>query len=244
MHKVSVIMPCSRPEDLPIALEIFLSQDYRNKHLIVITDESDLDIRQYMNLIPDRYISLAEFLPVGEKNTATKLTFSSFFDESTITFHIGTGTIGNKRNIGVWAADGEIIVHQDSDDYYSPGWITMSVMHLLNGNISMTGLCIAYFASETEAWEYRYDGSQPYVLGATMCYWRASWEFHRFENIQEGEDLHFCCPHPNHARVIRPHAYVDGFVARIHGKNTASHKQLHHMKPINPEIIKRILEKR
>jgi glycosyltransferase involved in cell wall biosynthesis len=148
-------------------------------------------------------------------------------------------TIGAKRNIGCSNATGDVFLHMDDDDFYRPDWISRSVDHLLTSGANLTGLSRAYFTDELNAWEYIYKGTQPYVCGATMCYHRVIWERNPFKEIQTGEDLHFCA---GAGRII-PHAYKEGFVARIHGYNTASHLQIPGMAWASIKIIKSIYGK-
>lgn len=129
------------------------------------------------------------------------------------------GSIGMKRNAGCELAKGQIILHMDDDDLYAPDWITRSVAAL--GKNDLTGLSAAYFYNGAELREFVYAGKQPYVCGATMCYWKKTWERKPFPNLNSGEDTLFCA---NNGRVI-PHDYKEGFCAMIHGGNTASHKQ-------------------
>jgi len=139
--------------------------------------------------------------------------------DGTIKIICSPGVIGHKRNKCVERATGQIILHMDDDDLYAPDWITRSVAAL--GSNDLTGLSAAYFYNGAELREFVYAGKQPYVCGATMCYWKKTWERKPFPNLNSGEDTLFCA---NNGRVI-PHDYKEGFCAMIHGGNTASHLQ-------------------
>lgn len=138
------------------------------------------------------------------------------------------GLIGYKRNLACKLSVGEIIVHMDDDDLYAPDWITRSVAAL--GYNDLTGLSSAYFLQPGKhLWQYTYGGKQPYVLGATMCYWKKTWERNQFKThvgkkvqrvVRSGEDALFCA----NAGHIAPHDYIEGFTAIMHGKNTAMHE--------------------
>src|SRR5690606_15922277 len=135
-------------------------------------------------------------------------------------------------------ATGEIIINSDSDDWFAPNFITRSVTHLMRSGADMTGLSSAYFyLPHSQLWLYQYRGGQPYVLGSGMCYHRHVWQRKPYPDIKVGEDLEF---QTNAGRII-PHDNIHLFMAMIHGKNTASHKQLSTMKRINPEIAEGIL---
>lgn len=196
--RVTCIMPCSRNQDLPRAIDVFLSQDYKDKELLIGLDSLEGNDLSYL---PE--------------------------DSNVFTFYEGVKeTIGAKRNRLCGAAKGDIIMHQDSDDYYAPDWITRSVQAL--GNNDMTGLNRAYFASKDKAWIYEYRGSQPYCIGASMCYRKSMWERNKFIPSSYGEDTIFC----GNAGRIKPHKYIGGFVAGIHDKNTASHNALKYMREV------------
>lgn len=136
----------------------------------------------------------------------------------------GIGTIGAKRNRLCEIATGEIIVHFDDDDFYSPTYIEIAVNHLINSVANTTDLNCAMFANIDKklAWQYTYKGSQPYVLGSGMMYYKKVWERNKFKDISEGEDMHFVA---NAGRVIACNLF-NHFYASIHGDNTCSHKSI------------------
>lgn len=139
-------------------------------------------------------------------------------------------SIGAKRNALVEEAVGDVILHFDSDDMYAPDWVSHSVRVLVTQGLDMTGLKSVYFSDQyNKAWLYQYKGSQGYVCGATMCYWKKHWARHPFRDLQNGEDTGFCA----YGGRIKAHGYVDGFIARIHGRNTASHQAIAAMQEID-----------
>lgn len=194
---VTVITPtANRPEFLKRCIEQFLKQDYENKALtIVCSGESDIMWDWYSELCKDDY------LPIK------------------IVWH--KGNIGDKRNIAITQSMGDIICHMDDDDVYSHDWITKSVEHLMQSKADITGLSNAYFYKQPDLLEFNYKGGQPYVLEATMCYWRKVWEQKSFPNQQTGEGLNFQIN-----RKVVPHTYKTGFLAVMHGSNTASTKRM------------------
>lgn len=130
--------------------------------------------------------------------------------------------IGEKRNICCERAKGEIIIHCDDDDIYAPDWISKSVAALVESKSDLVGLSSAYFTSYGAKYLYTAPKGQPYVVGATFCYWRSTWERNKFRPIQVGEDMHFCAS----AGKVKSHDYIDGFTATIHSGNTASNEKL------------------
>lgn len=128
--------------------------------------------------------------------------------------------IGTKRNNIIQQAKGDIILHMDSDDWYQNDWVARSVNALIHGECDITGLQNGYFYRGDEKWLYTYCGNRSaFVLGATMCYWRSYALSHKFRNISTGEDSHFLF---DNTPIIKPHTYIDGFGASIHGGNTCS----------------------
>lgn len=198
---VSVIMPSSnRNKFLPLAIEYFLRQDYKNKELIIIHDAEELKDNTWLSELP--------------------------YHES-IT-HLGSTkkTIGAKRNLGCRMAQGKIISHQDSDDLFKNDWLTKSAEHLLKTGADMTGLSSAYFYQPNKTlYLYQHNknfASRAYVVGGTMCYKRSFWEQHPFQDRMLGEDLALS----NECNNIIEHDYINGFVAILHGNNTSSHQGL------------------
>lgn len=141
-------------------------------------------------------------------------------------------TIGEKRNFGCMVSNGSIILHCDSDDIYSSSWITRSVNALIDSGAELTGLDTAFFlnsipeAEISDLYRYQYTGPDPMVIGATMCYYKKTWERVKFEHISKGEDHIFC----KEVKNIASHDYTDGFAAVLHGGNTASQDQMIYMR--------------
>lgn len=148
-------------------------------------------------------------------------------------------TIGAKRNELIEFARGEIICHFDDDDWYAPDYISKAVSHLIQSGGKITGLDEAYFyrPGDNRMWLFKKAFKHAYVIGSGMCYYRSEWEKRKFVNKNSGEDLEFQV----NPGQIKPHGYIDGFMAMIHKRNTASHKQLGQMTPVNPEIAESIL---
>ena len=138
-------------------------------------------------------------------------------------------TLGQMRNFCCFKANGDIIVHMDDDDIYAPDWISKSVVALTSSVGNLTGLSSAYFKSPEQWYLYKWPGTQPYVIGASFCYYRSLWLNNPFKSITEGEDKKFQV-----GAIIRPHSYIEGFTATLHGGNTCSHKAVSFMQAITP----------
>lgn len=138
----------------------------------------------------------------------------------------GSETIGQKKNIACGLSNGEIIVFFDSDDLFASDYISKCVEQLQE--CDCTGLDNGYFTDGVQAWMWEWKGNQKLVLGSGMALWKRVWERNKFKHVSSGEDTIFCA---NAGKII-PHGYVEGFVATIHQKNTASHHALPFMKKV------------
>lgn len=176
-------MPCSRKQDLESAVNIFLSQTYTDKELILV--------------VPD-----TSFIPQSAPG---------------ISRYIHKASLGDLRNYAIEHSTGDIICTQDSDDWYAPEYINESVKLLVSSNADLVGLNKAVFISQSGSWQYDYKGSQKLVLGATMCYWKRTWQDHPFRPIQVGEDNVFCAM----TRNVAYGDYTHLFTAHRHDNNTS-----------------------
>jgi glycosyltransferase involved in cell wall biosynthesis len=128
----------------------------------------------------------------------------------------GIEKIGFKRNRGCYQANGEIIIHWDNDDLYSPDRISDQVKRLVNSGVDLTGYHTMNFFDEKGQW-WRYSGKQDYILGVSMCYWKSFWETHKFnDNLHICEDLEFQKEVKRFSSDSRFH-----ILARIHKGNTS-----------------------
>lgn len=134
----------------------------------------------------------------------------------------GAGTIGEKRNEGCRIAKGEIIVHFDDDDLYSPDYIQKCVDRLKDCDI--TGVSQVYFFDiiKRELELYRYRGGQSYVIESGMAYYSRVWRQKRFKDIRVGEGNEFQA-----GRKVNPIDGLNDIIAIIHGGNTSSHLNRH-----------------
>jgi len=200
---VSAIMPTrGRQQWAADAVRMFREQTWPSKELVVIDDMMERSFPNGLN---------------GEG----------------IQYHVAPRvTIGEKRNLAVSRASGEIICHRDSDDIYRADCMEHQVNLLINSGADMVGYHELEFEDAELGIRYYYRASGGYPIGATQCYWRDVWEAKRFEPKDTGEDeaffggrSTFCVP-------------ADGRVtARIHSGNT-SDKRVHI--PTNPAQWQRI----
>lgn len=191
-HHVSCIMPTANRElFVPMAVDYFLNQSYRDAELIIV-DDGKYSVR---SVIPDHY---------RVKYHYTK----------------PLGSIGLKRNYACQLAQGKIIMHWDDDDWYGFEWIAKQVAALENSGADICGLDQIPFYSPIMQKYWNYDGrdqERPWLSGATMAYHKYFWKEHPFKDIQIGEDYDYIW---NNNATIFAHNYTDGFCAILHSGNT------------------------
>ncbi len=160
---VSCVMPTyNRRQFVPHAIRYFLRQDYPNKELIVVDDGSDC----VADLIPDR--PEVTYFRLGLKNT-----------------------LGEKLNFACRNASGSIIVHWDDDDWYANHRLAYQVEQLRKAKTQVCGLnnLLYYDFFNNKAYEYKYPSDQrKWLLGSSLCYYRAHWLNNTFKNINVGVD--------------------------------------------------------
>lgn len=152
-------------------------------------------------------------------------------------FDYSSFRIGRKLNNLCNQALGEIIIRFDSDDIYTPDWVSRSVHELITSPYVITGLREGYFISDDRIYQNIYPkGSQPCLLGGTFCFYRKVWERVKFNTHKpHGEDSIFCDDIAKAGMLVGEHDYIEGFLATVHKGNT-SVKRLG-----NPHAFKRVL---
>lgn len=190
---VSCIMPtANRPQFVPLAVDYFLNQDFRDAELVIIDDGKE---------------SIASLLPVHKR-------IKYFYSPA-------KNTIGKKRNLACEKAEGEIIMHWDDDDWYAQDWISRQVKAMHDSpEADICGLNEVYFFSPmmNRYWKYVDKNTErPWLCGATMVYRKAFWEKHPFKDIQVGEDYDYIW---NKGAELHAHDYTEGFYAILHAFNT------------------------
>lgn len=190
---VSCIMPtANRHKFIPMAINYFLNQTYNNSELIIVDDGRE----PVRNTIPN--------------NPKLKYYYTS-----------AIGTIGVKRNFACEKADGDIIIHWDDDDYYSPDWISRQVEAQLDSGADITGLNKVVFYSPSVNKHWMYEDTEietPWLCGATMAYKKSFWQHHKFIDLQVGEDYDFVW---KSGGKVYAFDYLEGFSAILHAHNTS-----------------------
>lgn len=183
---------------VPQAIRYFLRQDYPNKELLVVDDGPE----PMADLVPEhpqvRYVRLE-----------------------------GSRTLGVKRNLCVEAAQGDLIMHWDDDDWTTAQRISYQVEALLNADAEICGLrqMIFYELARGRAWLYEYPPSQrKWLAGNSLLYTREFWRRSPFPDVQVASDTRFVWSQ----KLERSVALADYrfYVGMIHPENT-SQKNYH-----------------
>lgn len=181
----------NRPTWLPQAIRCFELQTYANRELLILADGEEVK-----HLIPSdpriRYF----------RSTAGSV-------------------IGEKRNLGVQMAQGEIIAHWDDDDYSAPERLEDQIGRLTGSGKSVTGYRTMRFTDGFRWWLY--GGDAITALGTSLCY-RRDWGLdHPFPVVQIGEDNLFVSAAARAKQLITAES-LEFMHATIHPGNTSPRK--------------------
>lgn len=151
---VSCIMPTyNRRAFVARAIRYFNQQDYSNRELVIVDDGED----QIEDLVPpgDRSI---RYLRLDKRTT-----------------------IGRKRELACEAADGEVLVQWDDDDWSGPTRLTRQIAALVAGAADITGILQGYLIDVSTSRFYK-DGPpmhvghlHPLIVTGTLAFTRSAW---------------------------------------------------------------------
>lgn len=192
MPLVSAVMPTHNRKDLiGMAIDAYLAQTFRDKELVILDSGDD---------------GTEEIVPRREDirycRPARKL------------------NVGGMRNAAVNLAQGKIILHWDSDDWSAPERMERQVKRLYDSQKQLTGFhdVLYYDARDGKTYHYMHY-LPPFAAGTSMCYFKAWWEKHKFNEVVVGEDSDFSSAAKGQLQLDS--CLTDGMlVARTHGKNS------------------------
>jgi glycosyltransferase involved in cell wall biosynthesis len=101
-------------------------------------------------------------------------------------------TIGDRRNLAIDRAEGEIIVNADDDDWYHRQYLQTEVSRLVNDkalDLVGIGLFPYYNPFLRRAWHTQ---NWIYPAGATHCFRKSTWARHPYPSVSTAEDKAFC----------------------------------------------------
>lgn len=144
---------------------------------------------------------------------------------------------GTMRNLCADAAQGAVIVHMDSDDWYSPEYVAYMVAALEQSGKQVVGLHEMLYWDAANDCGYRAVAEDlPYASGYSLTYYKDWWQKHQFESRQVGEDSSFSFQaHLSLALASFPNPGIA--VARRHKSNTHPIKQNRLFAPITRDEL-------
>jgi hypothetical protein len=128
---------------------------------------------------------------------------------------------GAKRNNINSLASGEIIVHFDDDDWSAPERITHQLAFMEKSKTAVVGYHTLLYWRELDGKGFQYSDPQfrPHAAGTTLCYTKAWWAAHPFQDVKVGEDFQFCIIAQRSGQLASCDS--EGMVvARAHGANS------------------------
>lgn len=195
---VSCICPTrNRPRFLQNAVRYFLAQDWPNRELLILDDSEDLEVSR-------RAVrAMSEDPRIRCMGLSTR------------------ASIGEKRNILVGEAAGEIICHWDDDDWYGPRRISEQMRPVrLCRSVTVFGYSKVLFADDKLRRCWLYDGLPELCIVGTSLMYRRDYALQKpFWHVDESEDNHFVTNTPPELQYVSGEVSAD-IVARIHDGNT------------------------
>ena len=212
LPKVSIITPTfNRPDFFKLAILNYNSFDYPREKLewIIVDDSDNLDTQNQLPPAEHRgkYNIVYEKLENGEG---------------------GNMSIGEKRNMAISKATGEIIVCMDDDDYYYPNYLKSRVNTLVSLNQKRGKRCVV--CTHLGIFEFKRCVSMVYtprlempfqeqVAPSSLVFYRDFWNRengHCFEDCSRGEAEQFIA---GRIQQVEPLSYEDNIVCLAHENN-------------------------
>lgn len=224
---VSCVMPTrNRRRFTPRAIDMFNAQTWPNKELIILEDGDESTAEPTNNDPPDgttqRHGSVTkkDLSPGWLLAHRDSIEISWLVANLSVRYYEFTGTIGAKLNKGADAAEGDIILRWDDDDWNSPTRIADQVAHMRLSGKPVVGMSSLIYYREGDAHGWEYTGDAWYASGSTHCYTREWALNHPYPDLSLNEDGAFW------EKAQREHAIstisgLTSLVACDHANNTS-----------------------
>ena len=140
-----IVLTCNRPGFLDLALDLAAAQTYPNLEVVIVDDSSDSHAIERSQL-------LRRHGTLRDKIRLVQLAARS--------------SIGAKRNAGVRAARGTVLLHWDDDDLHPPGQVEALACPIVTNRSELAALGFAYLAKLSRlrgARFYEYRGAGPFL---------------------------------------------------------------------------------
>lgn len=169
---VSIITCTNKPHTLNNILDNFNRQYYADKELIIIINNDEIDLEEWVNLT-EEYKGIIIF-KLSEKTS-----------------------LGKCLNFAVSKSKYNIIAKFDDDDYYGPKYISNTIKYFNNTNAKVLGkgTNFVYFvekkflAIRTPNHENRYVR---FANGSTLVFKKEIFNQIKFRDMSLAEDVYFC----------------------------------------------------
>ena len=144
-----------------------------------------------LNIMTQTYPLIKEILIADDGEN--KLTIDTTIKTTILYFQVERMSIGKKRNFLKSKADGDYLVHMDTDDFYNPDYISNCIFNLLLTGKQLTGSSdmIMYNKNNTFKQSCIYIN---YINEATMVYTKEYAKNNNFSETNAGEGVSFCIP--------------------------------------------------
>ena len=214
---VSVITPTyNRPDFFKLAILNYNSFNYpRDKLEWIIVDDSDNNDTQ-------------DQLPPAESRGKYNITYLRVNENETETETASLMSIGEKRNLAISKARGEVVVCMDDDDYYYPDYLRNRVNNLVSVNASSGKRCLTcthlgifeFKRCVSMIFSPRLDSPFPeQVAASSLVFYRDFWnreDSRCFEDCSRGEAEQFVS---TRLALVEPVSYDNNIVCLAHENN-------------------------
>ncbi len=168
--KVSIITPTNKLIYMRNIISNYLQQQYQNKELIIVLNDNQLDINQWLN-----FTEGLENIQIYQ------------LDESI--------TLGEAINYAIDKSSGDYIAKFDDDDYYAPMYLTDLIHCFSYTDASVVGKVSQFVYFESMQSLYLLNSGMGYnynqVWGGTHVIKREVLDEIRFEHVNIAEDVYF-----------------------------------------------------
>jgi cellulose synthase/poly-beta-1,6-N-acetylglucosamine synthase-like glycosyltransferase len=167
---ISVITPTKKNQYIKNLFENYQSQTYRNKELIIILNNNQLNIQEWQN-------------------------YSKNYDNVQVYQLDENISLGACLNYAIQKSQGEFIAKFDDDDYYGPEYLLDMITHFqyTNASVNIKNCVFVYFEDSQELYvnwpcSFRY---MDFGFGGTQVYKREVAQKVQYHEINVHEDLYF-----------------------------------------------------
>ena len=135
-------------------------------------------------------------------------------------YRVGRMSIGDKRNFLITKCEGEYIAHMDTDDFYSPSFLSSSIFNLIKSGKNISGSSDMLMMDTATEKNYLQRCLYLDMLNeATMVFRRSFGLKHKFSNSNSAEGIAFLTGSLNEIYETPIH---DIMVCLAHEKNTVN----------------------